>query len=190
MKLDQIREILKSNLKPSRYQHSIGVEEVSHDLAIIYGCEEEKAILAGILHDCAKFLSDDELLQECEAHSILITEIERQCPFLLHAKVGALYAAERYEITDKEILSAITYHTTGKPDMTLLEKIIFTADYIEPFRKPLPRIAQIREAAYTDLDYAVSLILENMIKYLRESGSIIDQTTIETYNFYKTLLNL
>lgn len=183
---EQIRENLKLHLKQSRFLHSIGVQEVSHDLALIYGCDTKKAITAGILHDCAKNLTDEELLQACKKYHLPITAIEEKCVFLLHAKVGAALAKDRYDISDEEILNAITYHTTGRPGMTLLEKIVFTADYIEPYRRPLPRINEIREVAYRDLDLAVYMILENILNYL--NGSDIDALTVETYDYYKKLL--
>lgn len=185
MDLDLIRNDLNNLLKESRYRHSVGVEEVSHDMAIIHGCSVDKAIIAGILHDCAKYLTDEELLSECEKYHLSVTAVEKKCPFLLHGKVGALYAAIKYEVSDDEILSAITYHTTGRPAMTLLEKIVFTADYIEPFRKPLPRINEIREAAYSNLDLAVYMTAENVLNYLGSQGQEIDVLTVETYKYYK-----
>jgi putative HD superfamily hydrolase of NAD metabolism len=188
MELNRIRENLRKTLKESRYLHSIGVEEVAHDLALIYGCDTQKAILAGLLHDCAKYLTDDEQLAACKEYELPVTEIERQCAFLLHAKVGAAFAHEKYGVVDTEILNAITYHTTGRPAMTVLEKIIFTADYIEPYRKPVPRMEEIRRAAYEDLNTAVLMILENTLKYLRECGKPIDQVTEETYAYYEKLL--
>jgi predicted HD superfamily hydrolase involved in NAD metabolism len=153
-------------------------------MAVIFGYNEEKARITGILHDCAKCLSDEELLANCEKYHLTVTETEQQCPFLLHGKVGAAFARDRYGIEDEEILSAITFHTTGRPAMTLLEKIIFTADYIEPYRKPLPRITQLREAAYSDINLAVCLVLENMIQYLESSSDVIDTITIDTYHYY------
>lgn len=190
MDLEQIHESLKEVLNESRYKHSLGVKEVAQDLAVIYGYNEDKAILGGVLHDCARYLSNDALLQECDLRHISITEIERSCPVLLHAKVGALFARIKYGVEDEEVINAITYHTTGRPKMTLLEKIIFTADYIEPYRKPLPRIDEIRKAAYRDLDYAVVLILENMVNYLKDSQKAMDQTTLQTYEYYKKILVL
>ena len=190
MELEQIHKKLKESLKESRYVHSTGVEEVAHDLAIIYGCNERQAVLAGILHDCAKCLSDEALLQECRLNHLPITDVEVECPFLLHAKVGALYARIKYGIEEKEILNAITYHTTGRPGMSILEKIIFVSDYIEPYRRPLPRIEEIRKTVYQNLDQGVYLVLENMVQYLENSGSIIDQTTTETYQYYKKILNI
>ena len=122
MQLEQIRVSMKMLLRESRYLHSIGVEEVSCDLALIHGYDMEKAKVAGILHDCAKYMADQELLEECKKYQLPVSEIEMRCPFLLHAKVGSLHAQIKYGIKDEEILSAITYHTTGRPAMTLLEK--------------------------------------------------------------------
>lgn len=188
MELEQIKDSIKMLLKPSRYLHSIGVEEVACDLAAIYGYDIERAGMAGILHDCAKNLTDTELLEECERYRLPVTDVERECPFLLHAKVGAFYARVKYGIEDDEVLDSITYHTTGRPAMTLLERIIFTADYIEPYRKPLPKIDEIRKAVYFDLDYGVLLILKNMLDYLKETDTVIDTLTVDTYNYYKTIL--
>ncbi len=188
MDLDMIRENIKMLLKEARYQHSLGVEEVACDLALIHGYNMEKASVAGILHDCAKNMTDQQLVMECEKNHIPISDIERKCGFLLHGKVGAILANEMFGIEDKEILDAITYHTTGRPGMTLLEKIIFTADYIEPYRRPLPRINEIRENAYSNLDLAIYMILENTLYYLVDSGTSIDHTTIETYKYYGSVI--
>jgi predicted HD superfamily hydrolase involved in NAD metabolism len=190
MELEQIRNSLKMSLKPKRYLHSEGVEEVACDLAVINGYDMKKAGIAGLLHDCAKNLTERQLLKECESHRLPVTEVERRCPFLLHAKVGALYARIKYGIEDEEILNSIAYHTTGRPAMTLLEKIIFTADYIEPCRKPLPRIDEIRRTAYSDLDAGVYMILENMLDYLTDTESVTDTLTVDTYNYYKAVLKI
>lgn len=187
MNPDQIRYDLKNKLKASRYLHSIGVEEVCHDLAVIYRYDEEKAVLAGILHDCAKYLTDQELLANCEIYRLPVTEIESHCPYLLHAKVGAAFAINKYGITDLDILNAIAYHTTGRPGMSLLEKIVFVSDFIEPNRKSLPGLVEIREAAYTDIDLAVVKTSDNVLQYLYKTGGEIDQLTVETYEYYKSL---
>ncbi len=188
MDIQQLRDSMKQVLYPSRYLHSIGVEEVARDMAVIFGYEEEKAAIAGILHDCAKYLTDDQLLEQCMTYQLEVSEVEKKCPYLLHGKVGAVFAREKYGITEEEILNAIVYHTTGRPEMTLPEKIIFTADYIEPYRKPLPRIEEIRKAAYTDIDSGVLLILENMLSYLHKTASVIDPMTEDTLSYYQALL--
>jgi len=188
MELEQMRDSMKMLLKESRYRHSIGVEEVAHDLAIIYGYDTIKACIAGILHDCARNIEDEELIKECERYHLPISEIETICAFLLHAKVGATYAQHKYGVEDEEIINAILFHTTGRPAMTLLEKIIFTADYIEPYRRPLPRIDEIRRIAYVDLDRAVLMILENTLTYLKNSATDIDMLTVEAFEYYKEVL--
>ncbi len=190
MDLELLQESMKEILKQPRYLHSIGVEEVACDLAVIHGYDAKKASVAGILHDCAKNLSDEELLQYCKNYQLEVTEIEARCPFLLHGKVGAAFAKDRYGINDSEIINSIIYHTTGRPNMSLLEKIIFTADYIEPYRKPLPRIDEIRAMAYSDLDMAVLMILENTLGYLEQSQAEIDTMTVDTYKYYKTMLGI
>ncbi len=188
MTLEYIRDNLDGVLKKSRFQHSIGVEEVACDLAAIYGYDVEKAGLAGLLHDCAKNLSDQELLDNCKENNIAVSEMEERFPYLLHGKVGAVLAESKYEVKDEEILNSIRYHTTGRPNMTLLDKIIFTADYIEPYREPLPRIEDIRWTAYTDLDYAVTMIYDNILSYLNGIHAEIDHMSEEAYEYYKTLI--
>ncbi len=188
MELQQLRDSVKPLMNASRYRHSLGVEEVAYDLALIHGSDTEKASIAGILHDCAKPLSDDELRKECVRLKLPVTEIEEQRALLLHAKVGAVYARDRFGIQDQDILNAIKYHTTGRPNMSLLEKIIFIADYIEPYRKPLPGIDRIRWTAYEDLDQAVTLIAKSTLDYLENTGVVIDSLTKDTYEYYKNNL--
>lgn len=187
MELKQLRECVKQLMKESRYLHSRGVEEVSYDLALIYGCDTRKASIAGILHDYAKGLSDEELLAKCDQYHLPITEVERKRPVLLHAKVGSAMVKDLLGVEDEDILNSITYHTTGRPSMSLLEKIIFTADFIEPYRKPIPNIDEIRRWAYLNLDTAVTMILKNTLDYLTDSGVLIDTLTKETYEYYKAL---
>ncbi len=190
MEFDEISKNLKKVLSEKRYLHSLGVEEVACDLALIHGFDMERAKIAGILHDCAKYLSNEQLLDECQNYGLPVTDIEVKCPFLLHAKVGAIYARIKYGIQDDQIISAITYHTTGRPAMSLLEKIIFTADYIEPYRRPLPRIEVIRKMAYNDIDIAVAMVAENVLDYLRASNQDIDTMTIDTYHYYRDKISI
>jgi nicotinate-nucleotide adenylyltransferase len=186
MGIEQLRMSMKGILSDSRYNHSIGVEEVCYDLALIYGYDTIKASIAGILHDCAKYLTSEELIQECEGYKVTISETERKLPhLLLHAKLGAIYARERHGITDESILKAIEFHTTGRPGMSILEKIVYVADFIEPNRKDnIPKMDVIREVAYQDLDKAVILILDNTLKYLNENEMLIEPITKETYKYY------
>lgn len=185
MEAEQLRESMRLVLNKSRYQHVLGVEEVAVDLAVIHGSHTNKARTAGILHDCAKFLTEDELLRESKKYNLPISEAESRSVYLLHAKVGAVYAKEKYGVVDEDVLNAITFHTTGRPGMTLLEKIVFTADYIEPNREPLPRIEEIRIAAYDNLDLAIFMVLENTLNYLQSIDATIDNRTNETYIYYR-----
>lgn len=189
MELESLRQSIRTVLKPSRYEHSIGVEEVACDLAIIYGIDEKAARMTAILHDCAKNFSDEELVGYCNEHHIEISKSESISPYLLHAKVGAVIAKNQYNIVDEEIINAILYHTTGRPNMTMLEKIIFVADYIEPTRKMLPRMEEIRELTYQGaINKAIVLSCKNTINYLNSTNQYIDPLTIETYQFYQNEL--
>ena len=126
-------------------------------------------------------------MKECEKYRLPVSEVEKQRGILLHAKVGAAFAKDIFEIEEEDILKAITSHTTGRPGMSLLEKIIFTADYIEPLRQPIPRIEEIRHMAYQDLEVAITMIAQNTLNHLKCTGEPIDTLTIETYEFYRAL---
>ncbi len=180
----EMREKLEKKLTRKRYEHSLGVEYTAGCMAMVHGADIEKALTAGLLHDCAKCISGEEKIEKCIRHNLPINRVERKNPELLHAKLGAYYAKEKYGVQDREILSAIEFHTTGKPDMNLLEKIIFIADYIEPNRKPLHEIEEIRHEAFTDLDKCIVHILKNTLSYLEHSDADTDQTSIDTYNYY------
>lgn len=117
----------------------------------------------------------------------MISECEYKNPELLHAKLSAVYAKEKYGVEDDEILSAITWHTTGKPAMTTLEKIIYIADFIEPNRTILPEMDVIRKEAYNDLDQCLLHILYGNIHYLGKKGATVDPVTKETYEYYNNL---
>ncbi|MCR5202390.1 MAG: bis(5'-nucleosyl)-tetraphosphatase (symmetrical) YqeK [Lachnospiraceae bacterium] len=179
---------MKKKLKKKRYIHSVGVMYTAMNLAMRYDYDIEKAGIAGILHDCAKEYDDDEMIKLCEKNKIEITETERKAPYLLHAKLGAYMAKHEYGIDDEEILSAITWHTTGKPEMTLLDKIIFVADYIEPSRKKTDYIDSIRKYAFTDLDKAVYTELYGTLKYVQEKDAIVDENSVLAYEYYEKMM--
>ena len=184
-KFENIKSDLKKRLKPSRYEHTLGVAYTASCLAMRYSYPMEKAFLAGLLHDCAKNMSANDLLETCRKNDIRVTNAEREMPYLLHSKVGAYLAENRYNINDKDILHAIEVHTTGCPGMNLLDKIIFTSDYIEPNRNKADNLPEIRNTAFTELDKSVIFILRDTIAYLRNSGRKMDEMTEKTYNYYK-----
>ena len=184
MEIQEIEEILQQKQNPHRYRHTIGVRYTSICLAMRYGEELTRASYAGLLHDCAKHMSNEKLLAKCCEHHWTVSEGEEKNPFLLHGRVGAWLAEHKYGITDPEILGAIEWHTTGRPNMTLLEKIVFTADYIEPGRDQAPNLVELRRLAFTDIDQAVCAILKQTLDYLRDQGGEIDPATEVTYNYY------
>ena len=183
--LKKISKRLSKILKEDRYEHTLGVMYTSAALAMRYGADIQKSMTAGLLHDCGKYLPPKEQIRLCEKKKITLTESELEMPALVHAKLGAYLARHEYHIKDAEILDAITYHTTGRPGMTLLEKIVYIADYIEPNRKEIPGLADIRQIVFTDIDRAVCLSAGSTVRYLKNGGKAVDPMTINTYNFYK-----
>lgn len=184
---EKIRKKIKHTLDKHRYQHTIGVSYTAAALAMNYDEDMRKAELAGLLHDCAKYMPGDEMLKLCKDYQIKVAEIEQKNLFLLHAKLGSYMAEHIYGVTDKDILNAIKWHTTGHPDMTTLEKIIFIADYIEPNRTEAPNLREIRHQAFTDLDEAMRIILKDTLDYLNSIHVEIDRMTEETYQYYMTM---
>ncbi len=184
----KLRKQMEKVLTPERFDHTLGVAYTAANLAEIYDADIQSALTAGMLHDCAKCLSHEERLKICKKKKLEVTEIELRNPSLLHAKVGAYLAEHEYDIEDEDILSAIRFHTTGRPAMSLLEKIIFVADFIEPNRKMLPNLAEIRKVAYQDLDRAVFLILQDTLKYLNSLHDECDPATEHTYQYYKEIV--
>lgn len=184
MNRDKIIARLKSKINDRRFEHSLGVEYTAACMAMVHGADVEKARIAGLLHDCAKCLPTKEKLEKARKHKLAVSKFEEKNPDMLHGKLGAYYAKVRYEVDDQEILDAITYHTTGRPNMTLLDKIIFVADYIEPNRKELKDMDIIRREAFVDLDKCVIHILKNTLDYLDNTTNDIDMMTQMTYNYY------
>lgn len=182
--IKEIKTKLIKELEPKRYEHTIGVADTAFSLALRYGANYEKAYVAGLLHDCAKCYDNDKKFSLCKKYEVHLTDIEKNNPFLIHAKLGAAVAREKYGVTDPEILEAIKYHTTGKPGMGLLEKIIFSADYIEPGRKMILGLDEIRKVIFTDLDKAIYIILTNTIQHLINKEQTIDPASEEALKFY------
>lgn len=183
----KLEKELKKELDDDRYRHTLGVAYTAACLAMRYGEKQERAFLAGLLHDCAKTKNNDhkKMMSLCEKHDIPLTQFERENPALLHAKLGSFFAKEKYEVTDEEILSAIRWHTTGHAGMTLLEKIIYVADYIEPNRKNnrLPNLDEVRKICFQNLDDGLRRILQDQLLYLSGKKSV-DPATQQTYDYY------
>ena len=185
MNYSEIKKKLKKSQDKERYEHTKGVMYTAGCLAMAHGYYLEKAMLAGLLHDCAKCIPNDEKLALCKEHNILVSPVEAENPFLLHAKLGAFLAESEYNITDPDVLHAIKVHTTGEPDMNILDKIIFIADYIEPGRNKAPNLEKVRKLAFHDLNACIAQILRDTLMYLNSGKGTIDSTTQLTYEFYK-----
>ncbi|MBQ9662492.1 MAG: bis(5'-nucleosyl)-tetraphosphatase (symmetrical) YqeK [Oscillospiraceae bacterium] len=179
--LSWLREQAYTMLDERRIAHVAGCEGEAIELARRWGEDPETAAEAGILHDITKRLSHEEQLKLCEKYGIMCDNAERHTPKLLHAKTGAAAARERFGIPDA-VYEAIRWHTTGKPDMTLLEKIIYLADYIEPSRD-FPGVEELRELAYEDLDRALLLGLRMTVEEVRSHSEepYIDTLTACTW---------
>lgn len=183
--LKKIRRAMEKCQDEKRFQHTLGVTYTAASLAMVYDEDIRKAQIAGLLHDSAKCMDNEKRISICKKHNIGITEVERKNPFLLHAKVGSFIAMNTFGIHDADIINAILNHTTGRPGMSLLEKIIFVADYIEPSRKQAPNLKKIRKLAFEDLDQALITILHDTLRYLNSIDGEIDPMTQKTYDYYK-----
>ena len=186
--IDKIKQRLRRKLDADRYEHTIGVTYTATALAMRHNCDLKKAELAGLLHDCAKCMSDDAKLSKCVKYHLSVTETERRNPYLLHSKLGAFLAMNKYHVDDKDILNAVLYHTSGRPAMSVLEKIVFIADYIEPGRSKAARLSEIRHIAFIDLDLAMYMILSDTMEYLKKKSGEIDTTTEKALTYYTTLI--
>lgn len=182
----EFRQILSTKLNPMRYEHSLSVSYTCIALAMRYGYDIDKAELAGLLHDCAKRYRDTAIIEKCRQKGLELTDSELKAPAVLHAKYGAWMARHKYHIEDEEILSAILYHTTGRPNMSLLEKILYAADYIEPRRYKAAQLEELRQLAFEDLDKAVYLMMKGTLSYLSDKGCFVDPMTQDAYEYYRT----
>lgn len=165
-----------------------------------YDYDLDKAELAGLLHDCAKRYQDDLLIEKCRQHGVDLTGHELLAPAVIHAKYGAWMAEHKYGIQDQEILSAIRFHTTGCPDMTTLEKIVWLADYIEPRRaykespphlcsaESIEQLPRIRKLAFQDLDLAIYEALAGSLAYLQKKGAHVDLMSQDALDYYQKLI--
>ena len=184
---EKLRDLSLSLHKKSRVPHAEGVCETAREMAKRFGADEALAARAGILHDVTKALNKTQQLALAEKLGVQLTEFERQNPQLLHAKTGAAAARALFGECE-EVASAIAWHTTGKPDMTKLEKIVYLADMIEPNRS-YPTVDEIRAAAERDLDEGTLLALERTIAFLQEQGTAVCEDSSFARDFLLTERN-
>lgn len=181
--LSQLRPVALSYLKYKRIPHVLGTEQEAIRLAERYGADVEKARVAALLHDCTKKLDMEEQLALCRRYGIELDELEQKALKLLHAKTGAAIARDVFGV-DEEIYHAIWWHTTGHAGMTLLEKIIYLADYIEPSRD-FPGVDKLRKVCYEDLNKGLLLGLEMSIQEMTEMGNPVHRATVEARDALK-----
>lgn len=183
MTLAEITQKLKASLKESRFNHSLCVAETAKELAVRFGADPDKAYLAGLVHDCAKCLSDEELKEKIKIYNIDLDKATLNSPQLLHSFVGAFEAKAQYGIHDEEIFDAIYYHTVGKADMPLLTAIVYLADAIEPLRS-YPGVDEIRKAAETSLDKAIYMYTETSLDFVQKRGYYPHPNSVEVRDYY------
>lgn len=182
MQVNEIKEYLKENLKENRYLHVLGVVETAINLAKLNNVSEEKAELAALGHDIAKNLSFEKMMNIIEKNSIRLTEEELEAKELWHSIISPVLGKQVLGINDEEILSAMRWHTTGKENMSNLEKIIYIADMIEPGRN-FPGVEELREATFEDLNQGVLMGLNHTINYLNKKNLPIDSNTIKARDY-------
>lgn len=186
--LKALQKKMKEELSEDRFEHTLGVMYTAESLAMCYGADMTKAAVAGLLHDCAKCIPNTQKIKLCKKNGLEITPMEEKNPSLLHAKLGAYLAEKTYGVEDPEILSAIRWHTTGKPEMSLLDMIIYLADYIEPNRDKAPDLKKIRKLCFENIEEALYEVLEGTLGYLSKRPEMIDPMTRNSYEFYQEKL--
>ena len=178
---EELRHIALSYLKPKRMPHVLGTEQEAAFLAEKYGADGTAARVAALLHDCTKKLDMDRQLSLCRHYGIDLDPLEQVSLKLLHSKTGAAVARDKFGVSE-EIYNAIYYHTTGKADMTLLEKIIYLADYIEPSRD-FPGVEDLRQAVHADLDGGLLRALNDSIQDMRQWGTPVHHNTLDARDY-------
>ena len=186
--LQSMRQDVASKLKEKRFLHTLSVTEVALDLAYIHKCHPVHAQMAALLHDVCKFHTLEEMHQIFDKHHYIPHEHEKFSRALLHGKAAAYYSLDTYKI-NHETFGAIYYHTTGRPHMTTLEKVIYVSDYIEPLRGHIDYIQEARQYAYKDLDKAMYFCLKGSCEYLEKQDTTVDPLTLETFHYYDHLIH-
>ena len=179
--IERIKKDLKEMLSEHRYNHSIGVMNKAIELAKIYGIDEDKAALAGLTHDIAKEIPEEEALKIVKKNNIKLDEAERLNTRLLHGPLGAFIAKEKYG-ADEQIQNAIKYHAISYYKMDLLAKITYIADKTEETRKSSPIIEVWRKIASKDIDQAIIMHINYILQKKIEENGLIPTATIETRN--------
>ncbi len=175
---------LAENVPPSRINHILRVEQMAVDLAEHYNLDREKAAIAGLMHDLAKYFKPQKLLQMARAEKLEVDEVMETSPHLLHADVSAIVARDTFGLEDEEVLQAIANHTLGRPGMSPLSSIVFLADTLEPGRGQTPELQALRQVSREHLERAVWLTCDYTFKFLLDSPCLIHPRAIATRNWF------
>jgi len=173
--------LLKRHLSEDKLMHSVSVMETATELAARLGCDADKAALAGLLHDITKQRTRKEQLQLCGEFGIMLDKVSANEEKLLHAVTAEGFLRCRLGVSDREILDAVRYHTTGRAAMTALDKAIYLADYIEPLRR-FDGVDEVRSLSARDIDKALALALTQTVRELLDRGSAIHPDTVAARN--------
>ena len=185
MNIKYINKKLRKNLKKKRYTHSLSTAIEAKKLANKYKVDEEKAYIAGLLHDCAKHLTKKQMRTHIKSDEYSTEFLNSKT--LMHAPVGAIIAKKKYGIEDKDILNAIKYHCYAKPNMMVIEKIIFIADKIELTRN-FEDIDYLRDLAYRNLDKALLYCLNFTIEQIKKEKGFLYNNTINAKKYYENII--
>lgn len=178
---DEFIALLKGKLNEDRFVHSMGVADTAVVLAEKFGADRDKAYIAGLLHDVMKNESREEQLKIMKKDGIILSQAERNNPKLWHAMAGAAFLKHELGITDPDIINAVRYHTTGRAGMSLLERIIYTADFISPERD-YPDVEVMRSLSFESLDKGDLYSLQYSLKKLSENKLVIHTDSVDFYN--------
>lgn len=183
MNLECINKKLKEMLKEGRLNHSLNVANCAKKLCEIYDCDEEKAFIAGMVHDCAKCLTEKEIEDYVEKYEIYLDPLEENNVALSHSIIGAYIAKYEFGIEDEDIINSIKYHTTGREEMSMLEKVIYIADLVEEGRS-FPAADELRTLAYKgELDKALLTSFNNTLLYVIDNKELIHPRTVNARNY-------
>lgn len=181
MQLTEMKARLAKELPAKRFAHSVAVYETAVKLAKLYGVDEEKAAIAGMLHDSGRQIPKSDFIAKCAELGIALDEIEMAQPILIHAKLGVYYAEHEFGVTDPEILDAIRYHTTGAAHMTPLAMVIYLADLVEPHRD-FPGVDDMRKFVQQGLEFGMLKAYAHTMEYLLDQQLLIHPDCLAGYN--------
>jgi len=175
---------LQSALSIERYIHTMGVVSIAIKLAEHYGLDADKIKIGALLHDCVKDYPDYMKKRFCKEFHVAVDEVMLENIDLTHAFLGAEVAKREYGVKDEDILNAIRFHTTGRKEMSMVEKIVFIADYIELGRKPFEGLEEARQLAFYNVDETMEFVLKATIENVKERGKPLHPFSVEAFEYY------